>query len=196
MSVKQSFKRGEKVLFGIFGAFLIFSVVAYAALEMVRANRAKPLYQVTTHFTLSKEGGEGAILFRHERCTSCHRAMRNGTNMGLNLDGIGSRRSPEWIYNFLRNPEQTYGSATLDHGAPPKEAAYVADLPEKDLRTIAVFLSELRADSGSPVAAAPPPGDSSFIDTMVEMWTPDAWKEKYEDVRTKQPPAQSVGGEQ
>lgn len=195
MSGKQSFKRGEKVLFGIFGAFLIFSVVAYAALEMVRANRAKPLYQVTTHFTLSKEGGRGAILFRHERCTSCHRAMRNGTNMGLNLDGIGSRRSPDWIYNFLRNPEQTYGAVTLDHGTPPKEAAYVMKMPEQDLRAIAVFLSELRAESGSPVASAPPPGDSSFIDTMVEMWTPDAWKEKYEDVRTKQPPAPPAGGE-
>jgi hypothetical protein len=105
--------------------------------------------------------------------------------MGLSLDGIGSVRSLEWIESFLINPEETYGSATLDHGLPPKEASYTMRLPEKDRHLIAVFLSELKADAGSSVANEPPPERSQFIDNMVKTWAPSEWNEKYQDIRTK-----------
>jgi len=171
MGKKQPLKQGEKILFGIFGAFLGLAVLAYALLEIVRA--------------LSEQGKLGSKLFRERRCTACHRAMRNGTNMGLNLDGIGSRKDADWLYGFLSEPEKYYGAPTLDHGYPPKEAAYVADLPENERRAIAVFLSELKSEKGSPSAWVPPEDDSGFIDKMIQLWAPAEWKEKYEDVREK-----------
>ena len=75
---------------------------------------------------------------------------------------------------------------TVDHG-PAKEAAYVAELPQEKRHAIAVFLSELRADNGAATAAAPPEGRSEFIDSMVKMWAPAEWNDKYQDVRTKIP---------
>ena len=179
----QPLKQGEKALFTIVGVFFIAAIIGYVSLETIRLRSDKPLFQTRTHFDLTEEGKRGSLLFRKARCTSCHRAMRNGTNMGLSLDGTGSRRTEEWLFNFLVNPEQTYGAATLDHGAFPKEAAYVADLPKEDLRTIAVFISELTADQGSPAAPVPPGGRSEFIDSMVNIWAPDEWKAKYGDVR-------------
>lgn len=180
---KQPLKQGEKILFTIAVAFIVFAVIAYAALEAYRLRSSNPVFEITTHFSLSEAGHRGSELFRLQRCTACHRAMRNGTNMGLSLDGVGSRRDQQWLYDFLRDPEATYSTTTFDHGYPPKEAAYVAALPADDLRSIATFLSELRSDPGSPSAPAPPEGPSAFIDSMLKMFAPDGWKEKYGDVR-------------
>lgn len=185
MSKSQPLKQGEKVLFAIVGAFFVAALIGYVALETIRLTSDKPLFATRTHFNLSEEGKRGSQLFREARCTSCHRAMRNGTNMGLSLDGTGSRRTRDWVYQFLVDPEPTYGAATLDHGAFPKEAAYVAELPVENLRAIAVFLSELRSEQGSPSSPVPPEGKSEFIDSMVRMWAPAEWQEKYTDVRTR-----------
>lgn len=186
MSGRQSLKQGEKILFGIAIVFVAFAVIAYLALEAYRLSVGGQVFEVTTHFTLSEEGHRGSEIFRELRCTSCHRAMRNGTNMGLSLDGIGSRRTPQWIYDFLRDPEATYGAPTFDHGYPPKEAAYVSALPPENLRLLATFLSELRSDQGSSSAPLPPSGDSAFIDNMLRLFAPGSWDEKYGDVRKRQ----------
>jgi cytochrome c553 len=121
-------------------------------------------------------------------CTGCHRAVRNGTNHGVNLDGIGSRRSLDYLTAFLHNPEGTYQTQTLEHGT-GKSADYVAALPEGDLHAIAVFLSELKATQGSPDARLPTEGRSGFIDEMVKIWAPSSWKSEYHDVREESGPA-------
>ncbi|MCI0507557.1 MAG: cytochrome c [Gammaproteobacteria bacterium] len=186
-SKKPSVKTGEKVLFGVVGVFILLAVIAYIILESVRLTSDTPMFENKTSFDFSEQGSIGSALFRESRCTSCHRALRNGTNMGLSLDGVGSERTYDWLYNFLKNPEQTYGASTLDHGAAPKEAAYVSRLPDDQLKAIAQFISELKAEQGSASAPVPPDGRSEFIDSMVKTWAPKEWKEKYSDVREKQP---------
>jgi cytochrome c553 len=181
-------KFGEKILFGIFALIGIFAVASFVMMEIVRTHMDKPMYPTTTHFDFSAEGMRGSVLFRKSGCTACHRAVRNGTNMGLDLDGIGSRRSLQYLETFLKNPEAVYSSRTLDHGPEPKEAAYVAKLPEKDLQAIAVFLSELRATQGSPDAPLPPSERSGFIDEMVKVWAPGDWKSEFHDIRKEAEP--------
>jgi hypothetical protein len=110
--------------------------------------------------------------------------------MGLSLDGVGSLRSLDWLVAFLADPEATYDAKTFDHGPSPKEAAYVSELPEKDRHAIAVFISQLKSDQGSSSAPMPPEGRSDFIDNMVGAWAPADWKERFKDVRTKQPEQQ------
>lgn len=144
------------------------------------------MFPVRTHYDFAGEGFRGSELFRKSNCTSCHRAVGNGTSMGLNLDGIGSRRTLAYLESFLSDPEATYPSRTLDHGPAPKEAAYVARLPAGDRRAIAIFLSQLTADRGSAAAQQPPSGKSSFIDAMLDMWAPDSWRIAFTDVRDKE----------
>jgi cytochrome c553 len=195
MSAKKSgMKTGEKILFGIFGVFVVMAVIGFIAMEVVRAHSEKPMYVTTSHFDFSPEGLHGSELFRTAGCTACHRAVRNGTNMGLDLDGVGSRRSLQYLNSFLKNPQDTYGTATVDHGPAPKEAAYVSALPEQDLHAIAVFLSELRADRGSGNARQPPSERSGFIDNMLRMWAPEGWKTEFHDVR-EQPKSGAKEGE-
>lgn len=185
-SNKRSLKTGEKVLFGIAGVFILLAVIAYIILETYRLSSDTPIFETKTSFDFSEQGAVGSALFREARCTSCHRALRNGTNMGLSLDGVGSLRTVDWLYNFLKSPEKTYGAPTIDHGAAPKEAAYVSELPDENLRAMAQFISELKAEQGSASAPVPPEGRSEFIDNMVKTWAPKEWKEKYSDVREKQ----------
>lgn len=182
---KQPLKSGEKILFSIVGVFVLLASIGYVVLEIYRFNKPEPLFEVKTHYDFSAEGQRGSRLFREARCTACHRALRNGTNMGLSLDGVGSARSLEWLVSFLAEPEKMYDSKTLDHGPAPKEAAYVALLPEADRHAIAVFISELKSEQGSSSAPMPPEGRSEFIDSMVRIWAPKEWDEKYEDVREK-----------
>jgi len=186
MSGKQTLKQGEKILFGIAIAFIVLAVISYAILEYVRHNSDKPMFESRVHYDFSKSGHRGSALFRQSRCTSCHRALNNGTNMGLSLDGVGSLRTKDWLYDFLSRPEQTYGATTFDHGEPPKEAAYVSQIPPGDLMDIATFISELKVDQGASSAPMPPKGRSEFIDGMVETFAPESWKGKYQDVREKQ----------
>ena len=103
--------------------------------------------------------------------------------MGVSLDGLGSKHDANYFYSFLKEPEKTYGAKTMDHGAPPKDAAYVSALPDADLHDLAIFLSELKSDQGSSSSFEPPKGESSFIDAMLDMWTPDGWRSKYRDIR-------------
>lgn len=182
---KQALKSGEKILFSIVGVFVLLASIGYVALEVYRLNQPEPLFESKTRYDFTETGHRGSQLFRESRCTACHRALRNGTNMGLSLDGVGSLRSLDWLVSFLAEPEKTFGAKTFDHGAAPKEAAYVARLPEQDRYAMAVFISELKAEQGSSSAPMPPEGRSEFIDSMVKMWAPKEWDEKYDDIRDK-----------
>ncbi len=192
----QPLKSGEKILFIVFGVFFVLATIAYVGLETVRLNSDEPMFEQTTFFDFSEEGKKGSELYRKARCNSCHRALRSGTSMGLILDGIGSKRSVEWLEAFILNPEATYGHETLDHGPSPKEAAYAMKMPREDITRIAIFLSELKADPGSSVSKMPPPEHSVFIDSMVKMWAPAEWKEKYTDIRDRKPEEEAVNVEQ
>ena len=188
MSDKNKLKTGEKVLFIFTAVFIVLAGIGYIILETVRLTSDEPMFEQTTHFGgMDKDGKKGSAVFRHSRCTSCHRAMNNGTNMGLSLDGIGSKRTRQWIYDFMKEPERNYEARTFDHGLAPKEAAYVAELPDADLLVIAAFLSQLRSDPGSSTSPVPPPGRSPFIDDMIKTWAPEGWKDKYRDIREKNP---------
>ena len=180
--MKSGLRLGEKILFGIAGLFMVFAVISFIGLEIYRLHSGKKLYAQTSHFDFTPEGLKGSERFRDAGCTSCHRAVRNGTNNGVSLDGIGSRRSLDYLIAFLHQPEATYGTQTVDHG-PGKGAAYVAGLPESDLHSMAIFLSELKATQGSPDARLPLEGRSGFIDEMVKIWAPSSWKSQYHDVR-------------
>ena len=177
-------KRGEKILFGVVAFFGVFALLTFIMMEVKRASMDKPMYASATHFDFSEEGKRGSSLFRYKGCTSCHRAVRNGTNMGLDLDGIGSKRSLEYLIAFLKDPEATYETKTVDHG-PNKAAQGVARLPEDERHALAVFLSELRASQGSPDSPLPPPERSGFVDEMVKEWAPAEWQKERKDLRDK-----------
>ncbi len=175
-------KLGEKILFGIVGLIFVFAVLSFVMLEVYRSHLNRPMYPSNTSFDFTPEGQKGSVLFRERGCPDCHRALRNGTNQGVSLDGIGSKRSLDYLLRFLKKPEATYETKTMDHGL-SKGAAYVAGLPDAEQHAIAIFLSELKATQGSADARLPMPERSGFVDEMVKIWAPDTWKSERRDLR-------------
>ncbi|MDQ6998314.1 MAG: c-type cytochrome [Mariprofundus sp.] len=182
---KHPLKTGEKLLFIVAGIFILFATIAFGIMQYVMATSDTPIFDQKTHYNLTAEGNQGSLIFRESACTECHRAMRGGTNMGNNLDGIGNKRGLKWIEAFLKDPETVYGHETMDHGPKPKQASYVAEMSEHDRHLMAIFLSELISEQGSASSYVPPKGDSPFIDSMVNTWAPNEWKGKYKDIREK-----------
>ena len=176
-------KRGEKILFGLVAFLVVVTVINFTVLESASQKSEKPLFPILTHYDFSPDGLRGYSIYQQNNCYDCHHAVGSGTSMGVSLDGLGSKHDVNYFYNFLKHPEQTYGAKTLDHGVPPKDAAYVSALPDADLHAMAVFLSELKSDQGSSTSFEPPEGKSSFIDAMVDMWTPAGWRSKFRDIR-------------
>jgi hypothetical protein len=196
MSVKEQppFKIGEKVMFLVTAIFIALAVLAFGLMEYIRHHSDHKMFPVYTDYHFSAEGKRGMdVFFRKGNCTDCHRALNDGTNMGPGalLDGEGSRRSFTWIYNFLREPEKTYGGPTLDHGV-GKAAAYVADMSDKNLHAIATWLSELQTKRGSVISPYAPKGRNPFIDSMVSHFAPESWKDSgYKDMRHPNRPVDS-----
>jgi cbb3-type cytochrome oxidase cytochrome c subunit len=52
---------------------------------------------------------EGELIYRREGCSSCHRLFGNGATYGPSLDGEGSRRSAQWLQQYLRDPKPGVG---------------------------------------------------------------------------------------
>jgi len=186
-------KKGEKILWAVIALIVVIALGNFAVLEWLGFTSKKPLYTVKTHYDFSDEGLRGFNLYRQSSCYSCHRAVGSGTNMGLNLDGIGSNHSLDYLYHFLKEPEKTYRAKTVGHGSSPKEADYVSALPDADLHAIAVFLSELKADQGSASAFEPPKEQSGFIDAMLDMWVPEGWRNQFKDVRDERKSKEQEG---
>lgn len=195
MAKKQPLKSGEKILLGIFGAFFALAAIGYVVLEGIRLTSDEPMYEQTTFFNFSPEGKVGHGIYMKANCNACHRAVRSGTSMGLSLDGIGSKRDVEWLEAFLLSPEKVYEGPTIDHGIGKEASMMIADMPREKIRSIAIFLSELKALAGSSVSKTPPPERSEFIDGMVGSWAPEGWKDKYEDVRDRIKREEAESGE-
>jgi cytochrome c553 len=168
-------KRGEKILFIIFAVFMAMTVIGFGLLEYIRHHQTAPMYPISDHYDFSAAGLRGATLFREKGCTNCHRALRDGTNMGVVLDGLGSKYDFNYFYNFLKHPNDVLGQ-TVDHGDAPKTAAYVSDLPDPELRDLAHFLSQLRADPGAADSPIAPSEKSPAIEALLRRLAPEAWK--------------------
>lgn len=78
---------------------------------------------------------QGEVVYRREACRDCHKVFGNGSSSGPALDGVGSRRSPDWLQVYLANPrprvrEQAYRVTMPSYAGlkPEERAALVAYL--------------------------------------------------------------------
>ncbi len=89
---------------------------------------------------------EGEAVFRREGCLSCHELFGNGTSFGPPLDGVGGRRSRDWLETYLRAPRAGVGERPYRLRMPAYDR-----LDARDMDVLVEFLGRLR-----PVSAADP----------------------------------------
>jgi len=148
-------KTGEKVLFGAVGLLILVAIQNYVVMEWIRMSSDKPMYPIRTHYEFAGEGFSRLGVVSHAQLHQLPQGGRQRHEHGPGARRHGSRHDLAYISSFLHDPEANYSGHTVEPWTAPKEAAYVARLPEDELRAIAIFLSQLKADRGAPAVAGP-----------------------------------------
>ena len=85
----------------------------------------------------------GEAIFRREGCGTCHQVFGNGATYGPKLDGVGSRRSVDWLRTYLIDPRPGVGDRPYRVRMP----AY-AGLPLHERDALVDYLQALRGPEG------------------------------------------------
>ena len=95
-----------------------------------------PVRFVYLESPLSKHG---ETIFRRASCFSCHEVFGNGAGYGPSLDGVGSRRSPSWLRQYLRAPRSGVSAKRYRLKMPAYD-----NLAAADLDALVAYLQGLR----------------------------------------------------
>jgi mono/diheme cytochrome c family protein len=143
-------RKGEKAIWGT--AALIAVVALYMGYVVYHAPpEVMPTFQVE-----SPQAARGELVYRKNNCSVCHTIWNLGGSRGGPLDGVGSRRDPEWLTRYLEadNPQVILPSTQKRIYQMPSFAALSAD----DRQDLVAFLSSLKERAPAPATAAAPGG--------------------------------------
>lgn len=100
----------------------------------------------------------GEAIYRREGCNSCHRLFGNGSSFGPALDGVGSRRTPAWLADYLRNPWPGVSAKPYRLRMPAYDG-----LTKDEMRALVTYLQALRkvGADGRALAPKPAPGEAT-----------------------------------
>jgi hypothetical protein len=143
-------KQGERVLFFTAGVLLVFGFVFWllAITGVTDVMRVRDVYEG------GAEADEGLALVKRYGCRNCHNVLNTGEwGLGPGLDGIGSRRTYQWIRAYLEDPARQMEGKTLHNGTYGPDFSKLT--PEEKDR-IATFLFANKSLPGSANYGAPP----------------------------------------
>ncbi len=135
-------KPGEKFVVGVIAALLVFGVVRNEVHVEDKHEKDIPYYSTATPEVASK----AMDVYRDNGCKSCH-SLWTSKDMTQSvpapiMDGIGSIRDEEWLYNYLsaENPQSVIPSRLKKQYRMPS----FASIPEADRRVLAKYLASLK----------------------------------------------------
>jgi hypothetical protein len=143
-------KLGERVILFTAGVLLVFGFFFWLAAitGVTEVMRVRDVYEGGV------EADKGLDLVKRHGCRNCHNVLNTGEwGLGPGLDGIGSRRTYQWIRAYLEDPARQMGGKTLHNGTyGPDFSEFTPQ--EKDL--IATFLFANKSMPGSANYGEPP----------------------------------------
>ncbi len=139
-------KKGEKLIFALIGLIAVVSVV-YQGWQVANVTEEDPgiPYYSTASNELSDKAGK---LIRKHSCRECHKIFfLNDLTQNVpspSLDGIGSLRTEEWLYNYFsaENPQEIVPSRLKQRFQMPS----LAHLSEEDRRVLAAYMASLKVE--------------------------------------------------
>jgi mono/diheme cytochrome c family protein len=145
-----------KVMKNIRVQIVIFSILVLGLLAVTG-----PLY-VAEARSLVQTATDGQAIFQ-SRCTSCH-TIGGGKLIGPDLAGVTTRRDPDWILSFIKDPDKVIDSGDTI------AAQLLADhnnvrmpnlgLSDADIQALLAYLTDPTAAPPITSAAALPPGNA------------------------------------
>jgi cbb3-type cytochrome oxidase cytochrome c subunit len=137
-------RAGEWVVLGGSGV-----IAAFAALVGVLIYLKPP--PVEYSYVETSAARDGEAIYRREGCNSCHRLFGNGATYGPGLDGVGSRRSADWLREYLQHPKPGVSGKPYRVSMPSYDR-----LQSGELSALVAYLQGLRAVSAEGVSTGTP----------------------------------------
>ncbi len=135
-------KLGEKIVFG-FAAVVVIAAGARGYQVITAEQPSMPKH----YYEWDQTGLDGHYLYRELGCKNCHRSMGTGeVGVAPVLDGVGTRRTPEWLQQYLADPGSLVEGTAHDGSFAPDFRSY--DNAQREL--LAAYLVGLRANPNSP----------------------------------------------
>lgn len=138
-------RKGEK---GILIGIGVFAVVAMVGKAILIRHQDPHAGKIPFYSKASKEmATKAATLVRQYNCRDCHTYWGKHDIMqsvpAPSLDGIGSLRSEEWLFNYLssKDPQKILKTRMKMEFQMPS----YADMPEADRRVLAKYLASMKA---------------------------------------------------
>ncbi|MGA2189748.1 MAG: c-type cytochrome [Steroidobacteraceae bacterium] len=137
-------KRGEALILATMG-LLVAGLMVRNAISLRsdgQPDRGIPFYS-TANPDLARMGGD---LYRSNSCRQCHSLWSVKSPFesvpAPSLDGIGSLRSEQWLYDYFSapDPQRILPSRLKSEYRMPS----LKDLPEADRRTLAQYMASLK----------------------------------------------------
>ncbi len=130
---KLKLSGGEWVVIVGSGLILAFAVTVGSIIYM----KPPPIQFSYTETPLT---AQGEAIYRREGCLSCHEIFGNGASYGPSLDGVGSKRTKDWIVRYLKSPWPGVSVKTYRLRMPS-----YSHLPNDDLSKLAEYLLALKS---------------------------------------------------
>ena len=143
-------KLGERVVLFTAGVLLVFGFFFWLAAitGVTDVMRVRDVYEG------GFEADQGLALIKRYGCRNCHNILNDGEwGLAPGLDGIGSRRTYQWIRAYLEDPARQMEGKTLHNGSYGPD---FSELSGEDKDLIATFLFANKSMPGSANYGAPP----------------------------------------
>lgn len=135
-------RKGEKAIWGT------AALIAAGALYMGYVAYQAPPELMPTYQEESPAAARGELVYRKNNCSVCHTVWDLGGSRGGPLDGVGSRRDPEWLTRYLaaENPQVILPSTQNPIYQMPSFAA----LSDADRADLVAYLGSLKERAPAP----------------------------------------------
>jgi len=111
---------------------LVLALSAAACSKSKPAEKQKAFEEIQPLKGTVKWTGEAIFI---ERCRDCHKVHETGGVVGPDLSAVGSRRSPDFIEQAIRDPSKLYPGTVM----PPYDT-----LPRDQIKLLVDYLSGLK----------------------------------------------------
>jgi len=142
-SLDNTMRSGDRLIIGLLGLVVVVAIAKgiYTANHPIE-DKGIPFYS-----TLSEaEQRQGSDMYRDLSCRNCHTlwGIKNimETVPAPSLDGIGSLRSEDWLYQYfsIKDPQKMLSTRLKKKYAQPS----YANLPEQQRRFLAHYFASLK----------------------------------------------------
>ncbi len=141
-------KTGERVVFILAGLMIGVVMILYVLGQFHVIN----FWSTNDVYVFNKQTEAGYGVYKKYDCRNCHVLYGEGDFAGPDMDGEGTRRTREWIVQYLDNPRKLVPNTRHDG----KFATDFSDISESDKSKLLNLMLSLKSLPGSPNYPKPP----------------------------------------